>query len=229
MSETTPASPAARHPASGRGCGAEDAEDAEDTAQGPARTPLRADAARNVKQIRAAALDAFRGRGLHIPLEDVATAAGVSKATIYNRFGGRGGLIDAVIEDLVAADIRQAIDRAHALRDPWQRIACYVADHRDLLYREPTVIDIILLDYPDSPRFIALCDLAAHATQALIADGHRAGVVRDDFTIDDFNHATIATALTLKHWPKPVRADYDRRTRHFLDSMRPQRPPSPTA
>src|SRR5579875_3647114 len=92
----------------------------------PARTggdSLRADAARNAAQIRAAALAAFHGRGLDTPLEQIAAAAGVSKATIYNRFGGRPGLIDAVIEQLVAADLRAAMDGARAPGDPWRRLA----------------------------------------------------------------------------------------------------------
>jgi AcrR family transcriptional regulator len=185
------------------------------------RSTLRADAARNVAQIRAAALAAFRGRGLATPLEEVATAAGVSKATIYNRFGGRDGLVDAVIEELVAADIRQAIARAEAIEDPWARIASYTRDHRDLLYREPAAVDAILMDYPDSPRFVELCHTAADAADRFIRDGHRAGVVRADFTVDDFNHATVATALSLRHWAKPDRVDYDRRTGFFLDSLRP--------
>ncbi|HEY1488191.1 MAG TPA: helix-turn-helix domain-containing protein, partial [Micromonosporaceae bacterium] len=81
---------------------------------------LRADAARNVAQIRAAAIDAFRGRGLDTPLEEIAAAAGVSKATIYNRFGGRDGLIDAVIGDLVATELYAIMEWALGIEDPWQ-------------------------------------------------------------------------------------------------------------
>ena len=94
--------------------------------------PLRADAARNVAQIRAAAIAAFRGRGLDTPLEEIAAAAGVSKATIYNRFGGRAGLIDAVIEKLVAAEMYAIMDKALHVADPWQAIATYLTDRRDL-------------------------------------------------------------------------------------------------
>ena len=67
-----------------------------------ASSTLRSDARRNVDRIRAAAVGVFRERGLSAPLEDVAEAAGVSKATIFNRFGGRIGLIDAVVGELVA-------------------------------------------------------------------------------------------------------------------------------
>jgi AcrR family transcriptional regulator len=181
---------------------------------------LRADAVRNREQIRAAALRAFRGRGLNTPLDEIAAAAGVSKATIYNRFDGRQGLIDAVIEDVVATDVYQAIERARGLADPWERIVSYVTDHRDLQYREPAALDVILMDYPESPRFVAVCDAAKRAARELVEDGHQAGVLRQDFTVDDFNHATIANALTLRHWPRPSRADYDRRTRQFLDAIR---------
>lgn len=68
----------------------------------PSGSGLRADARRNSEQIRAAAIGAFRGQGLTVPMEEVAKAAGVSKATIFNRFGGRIGLIEAVIEEVVA-------------------------------------------------------------------------------------------------------------------------------
>ena len=75
---------------------------------------LRADAQRNVEGIRLAALDVFRVHGLNSPLDEVARAAGVSKGTIYHRFGGRQGLIDAVVEDLVAERIRGIITAVSA-------------------------------------------------------------------------------------------------------------------
>jgi AcrR family transcriptional regulator len=62
-----------------------------------------------------------------MPLEEIATAAGVSKATIYNRFGGREGLIDAVIGELVATEMHAIMDKARQLDDPWRAIATYTA------------------------------------------------------------------------------------------------------
>jgi len=136
-------------------------------ATGPAATSLRADAARNVAQIRAAAIAAFHGRGLGTPLEKIAAAAGVSKATIYNRFGGRAGLIDVVIGKLVAAEMYAIMDKALQVADPWQAIATYVTDRRDLQYREPAFTDALLMAYPDSEQLAAIATAAIDLAREL--------------------------------------------------------------
>jgi AcrR family transcriptional regulator len=183
---------------------------------------LRADAARNVTQIRAAAITAFHGRGLDTPLEQIAAAAGVSKGTIYARFGGRPGLIDAVIGELVAAQLYAIIDRAHQLHDPWERVATYITDRRQLQYREPAFTDTLLMTYPDSPQLVALANNATEATEDLLRHGRAAGVIRPDFTTGDLYYADVANGLALRAGTKPSPSDYDRRTRFFLDSLRPR-------
>jgi AcrR family transcriptional regulator len=188
----------------------------------PAGRPLRADAARNVSQIRAAAIAAFRGRGLSTPLEQIAAAAGVSKGTIYTRFGGREGLIDAVIGELVAAELYAIMDNAWQVRDPWERIATYVTGRRDLQYREPAFTDALLMTYPDSPQLAALAAKATKVTGELVQQARAAGVIRSDFTVGDLYYADVANGLALRTGTKPGRADYDRRTRFFLDSLRPR-------
>jgi AcrR family transcriptional regulator len=190
-----------------------------DAAQAPGAS-LRADAARNVAQIRTAAIAAFRGRGLGTPMEEIAAAAGVSKATIYNRFGGRAGLIDAVIGKLVAAEMYAIMDKARQLADPWQAIATYVTDRRDLQYREPAFTDALLMTYPDSAQLVATARAATDMTASLVQQGQDAGVIRRDFTAEDLYYADVANGLALRKLPRPVRRDYDRRTRFFLDSLR---------
>ena len=185
-----------------------------------AAAPLRADAARNVAQIRSAAIAAFRGRGLGTPLEEIAAAAGVSKGTIYNRFGGRQGLIDAVIGELVAAQMYAIMDRARRAADPWESIAGYVTDRRDLQFREPAFTDALLMAYPQSRQLVALAEAATAVTGDLVRRGHDAGVLRRDFTAGDLYYADVANGLALRDLPAPARADYDRRTRFFLDGLR---------
>jgi AcrR family transcriptional regulator len=185
-------------------------------------TSLRADAARNVAQIRAAAIAAFHGRGLGTPLEEIAAAAGVSKATIYNRFGGRQGLIDAVIEELVGAEMRTILDRARQPGDPWERLASYITDVRDLQYREPAAVDVHLMTYPGSAQVTAQWNAGRATGIALVRRARQAGVLRADFTADDLYQALVANGLALRHRPKPRRGDYDRRGRFFLDSLHPR-------
>ncbi|ETK35780.1 TetR/AcrR family transcriptional regulator [Microbispora corallina] len=69
----------------------------------------RADAARNRRAILEAAEDLLRRHGPdQVSLEDVAAAAGVSKGTVFHRFGSRTGLMWALIEQRVLA-LREAV------------------------------------------------------------------------------------------------------------------------
>ncbi len=45
-----------------------------------------------------AAAEVFAERGLGAPVDEVARRAGVSKQTIYNRYGGKHGLVKALVE-----------------------------------------------------------------------------------------------------------------------------------
>jgi AcrR family transcriptional regulator len=184
-----------------------------------ARPSLRADARRNTAQIRLAALEAFRERGLAVPLEEVAAAAGVSKATIFNRFGGRTGLVEAVIEEVVAAELYDIIDRTRSVPDPAARVGYYLTAIRDLQYRRPAVNDVLLQEFPHSQRLMEICHAAGEISAELVAAGHAAGALRAGFTADDLHALMVDNALALKHGGMPRRADYDRRTAFVLGGV----------
>jgi AcrR family transcriptional regulator len=60
----------------------------------------RADAARNRERILAAVRDLVRtSTPCDVSIDDIAARAGVGKGTIYRRFGDRGGLMQAVLDD----------------------------------------------------------------------------------------------------------------------------------
>ncbi|ONI74753.1 TetR family transcriptional regulator [Actinosynnema sp. ALI-1.44] len=185
-----------------------------------ARPRLRADAQRNTEQIRRVAIDAFQGRGLTVPLEEVAKAAGVSKATIFNRFGGRIGLIEAVIDEVVANELYAIVDRTRAVEDISERIAYYITAIRDLQYRQPAANDVMLQAYPHAPQLMEICRAAGEINDELIAAGRVSGALRPEFTAGDLHAYIHDNALALKHGPRPARDDYDRRTRFFLDGIR---------
>ena len=60
----------------------------------------RADAARNRIRVLAAAETLFAERGVaEVTMDDVAAAAGVGKGTLYRRFGDKGGLAMALLDE----------------------------------------------------------------------------------------------------------------------------------
>src|ERR1700744_2794506 len=87
--------------------------------------PLRADARRNMQKVMEAAAEAFARDGLDVPLEDIARSAGVRAGTIYNRFGGREGLLDAVVADVAAGWLRGVIRRATGQGTAWDRFPAF--------------------------------------------------------------------------------------------------------
>lgn len=186
----------------------------------PGKPVLRADARRNAEQIRRAAIGAFQGRGLSVPLEEVARAAGVSKATIFNRFGGRVGLIEAVIEDVVANEFYALIDRTRALDGAGERLAYYFTGIRDLQYRQPTANDVLLQEYPHSQQLMDICGAAGEISGELVEAGHASGTLHPDFTDDDLHALMVDSALALKHGDHPPRDAYDRRTAFLLNGIR---------
>lgn len=183
---------------------------------------LRADARRNVDLIRAAAVQVFRERGLAVPLEEVAAAARVSKATIFNRFGGRVGLIDAVIDEVVAVELLGVIDEARSVDGIRERVASYVRAIRQLQYDLPAVNDVLLQEFPESEPLVALCHAGEEFHDELVAEGHAAGILATGVTAGDFQMLATDNALALKHGrTRPSRADYDRRTEFILGGVCP--------
>lgn len=180
---------------------------------------LRSDARRNVEQIRHAAVQVFRSKGFSAPLEEIAAVANVSKATIFNRLGGRVGLIDAVIDDVVAAELQGVIEDARSVVEVRERICFYIEALRDLQYRLPAVNDVLLEQYRESEPLLALCHSGMVFHESLVSEGHAAGVLVAGLMPEDFHALARDNALVLRHGGLPPRADYDRRTAFVIGGI----------
>ncbi|GAB2576604.1 TetR family transcriptional regulator [Paractinoplanes abujensis] len=184
---------------------------------------MRADARRNVEGIRRAALDVFRAGGLTTPLDEVARAAGVSKGTIYHRFGSRTGLIDAVVDELVAARIHAVIDAVDALDGPLLRFEQYLLRTWLLQYDEPAANDVLMRTLPDSEPLTCLFERACHFGTQLLTDAQTAGVVRADITPADLTYLILERGVIVRSCSRQTRADYHRRLDFILRGLRTHR------
>ncbi|MEU6248190.1 helix-turn-helix domain-containing protein [Glycomyces sp. NPDC047010] len=152
-----------------------------------ARRPRR-DARDNEAKLRAAALEIFEDKGLDASLESIAKAAGVSIGTLYNRFGSREGLIDAVIPDIAGARLQTLGAEVLAQPDPKARLETFVRGMIALQRQDPALNDAILRRYPDATALIGICDASTALGQDLIAQAHDAGVLAPEFTQADLFH-----------------------------------------
>lgn len=75
---------------------------------------LRADAARNLNAVLAAAAEVFRDLGADAPLDEIPRRAGVGRATMYRRFPTREHLFAATLR----AQVNTLVEAAEAERMP---------------------------------------------------------------------------------------------------------------
>ncbi|MDR6318346.1 TetR/AcrR family transcriptional regulator [Actinoplanes couchii] len=135
--------------------------------------------------IREAAQVEFSARGLDAPLEAIALAAGVSKGTIYNRFGGRQGLVDAVVEDLVRVKIEQIVAAARAVTDPGERLAAFLRETWRLQFSDPVANDVLTRDHSTSAVIAALCALCSTAGNEFLAQARQERAVNPAVSEND--------------------------------------------
>jgi AcrR family transcriptional regulator len=85
-------------------------------------SPLRSEAAAEKRDrvIQAAARFLREDEGISgFSLDAVAKAAGVTRLTVYNQFGSRPGLLEAVFDDIARRGRLARLNDAMAMADPW--------------------------------------------------------------------------------------------------------------
>jgi AcrR family transcriptional regulator len=182
---------------------------------------MRADARRNMEKVMQAAAEAFAAGGLDVPLEDIARSAGVRAGTIYNRFGGREGLLDAVVADVAATWLRAVIDRATGQDTAWGKFTAFVEGMCEEQAAEPVFNDVFSRRYPDAPALQAVCDQSLAFGAELIRDAQSCGTLRPGFSASDLARIFAVNAYLVRE--RPAGDDGWRRTLQFtLDGLRAQ-------
>lgn len=153
---------------------------------------LRADAVASRAAIVAAATEVYRARGIDVPVEEIAKAAGVGRSTLYRHFPTRESLFAAMLDEVMTQFEQLAAahpDTPDALLELFDAVL-------DLHRGHPAVLaQIARPALPDAAsaerrrRFL-------EAFRQPLATAQAAGVVRDDLRLDDLRILIVMLAST---------------------------------
>lgn len=164
-----------------------------------ART-LRRDARDNAAKLQEAARDLFLAKGLDAPLDEIARTAGVSIGTLYNRFGSREGLIDAVVPELAGSRLKALGEVVAQKTTVRERLEAFATGMIELQLADPALNDAILRRFPDATALVGVCDVSSSLGEDLVREAHEAGVLSRDFATEDLL-ALLWLAGTASHAP----------------------------
>ncbi|GAA4832557.1 TetR/AcrR family transcriptional regulator [Saccharopolyspora rosea] len=170
---------------------------------------LRADARRNRDRIIAAARTAFVDRGIDVPMEEIARAAGVGVGTLYRRFPDRDSLILAVGRDAfqrVRDDAHRATDDEP---DPWRALTGFLHTAADLR----TVVRLSMLSprarsiLSSDPDVEALRNELLAVLDRLVRAAQDNGSLRADVSAGDLAMVMSLVAQGVNGMPEEMRRD----------------------
>lgn len=141
----------------------------------------------------AAAATLFAERGLAVPLEDVARAAGVGVATLYRRFPTRTDLIIEVFERNMARAV-EVVDRALADHRPWDGFCGMVVGLCALQADDPGLRALLTTAFPAASQIEQQVAETVEKMAAVIGRAQQAGVLRADVAVGDVVVALLANA-----------------------------------
>ena len=154
----------------------------------PPVTPLRADAARNLRRILTAAAEAFAEQGGDVPMEEVARRAGVGVGTLYRRFPDREALVVAVVRD----SFETLVDtmRAAQQQEPraWQALVRGMSHSQELRLSTPPTGPLAAASraaLAADPGIRALRGAFVEVLEQLVERAQAEGDLRDDVGAGD--------------------------------------------
>jgi AcrR family transcriptional regulator len=184
------------------------------------RKPLRADAARNVDKIINAARECFRQYGPDVPLQTIASTAGVGPATLFRNFSDKEQLVLAALNRQLRLNVDPVID-----------VALAGTDAAEGLFR---VIDAVMIAASDNANLLGAVagrrDLLTGITGSLIESvgvllgrGQDQGALRVDISLTDMVRL-LAMLIGVVDTMEPGSDAWRRPAALVEDAIRTERP-----
>ena len=181
---------------------------------------LRADARRNRARILEVAREVFASEGLAVPIDTVATRAGIGVGTVYRHFPTKEALFAAIVSDRVQALADEARARVDA-DDPGEAFYAVLQ-----MLAERSATDMALADAfaeagVDITSSLGVCkqDLTA-AVGDLLQRAQDAGAVRTDVSVTDVFALLMSTCLACGRQGREDASE--RLVGVMLDGLRPR-------
>ncbi|MEV0008455.1 helix-turn-helix domain-containing protein [Streptomyces sp. NPDC047973] len=156
---------------------------------------VRADVVRNRAKILAVARECFEEQGLDASLDGIAKRAGVGPGTLYRHFPGRDELVAAVLEDEMIDLEREFTDLQNSRLDAEAKLTRWTEALHRWMTRYAGLPDPLRAALNSGVGCLSVrCQAAIDWTDQLVAEGRRAGVVKDFVTGRELYRATLGLA-----------------------------------
>jgi AcrR family transcriptional regulator len=183
---------------------------------------MRSDALRNRKRILDAARAAFTEHGEDTQMDDIARRAGLGVGTLYRHFTTKEMLVGELIY-LKLSDFAVAVRRkAEQESDPWAAFEGALRDQTDVMAGDASHQR---MPFAASPEAMKRAEPAVRelrdAWGVVIARAKEAGVLREDFEVDDIRTLMCGLgSMMAADASGPMSYDWRRQLDLFLDGVR---------
>jgi AcrR family transcriptional regulator len=185
-------------------------------------TTMRADALRNRQRILDAAREAFTEHGQGAQMDDIARRAGVGVGTLYRHFTTK----DLLVGELIRLKLSEFAERVRLKfeeeSDPWAAFEGGFREQVDVMARDAAHQNMTFATTPEAMQIAgpAVAELR-EAWGAVIARAKEAGVLRQDFAVDDVRTMMCGLGGMMAADARGVMSfDWRRQVDLFLDGVR---------
>jgi AcrR family transcriptional regulator len=185
-------------------------------------TTMRADALRNRQRILDAAREAFTEHGEEAQMDDIARRAGLGVGTLYRHFTTK----DLLVGELIRLKLSEFAERVRLKfeeeSDPWAAFEGGFREQVDVMARDAAHQIMAFAATPDAMRIAApaVAELR-DAWGTVIARAKEAGVLREDFAVDDVRTMMCGLGGMMAADARSAMSfDWRRQVDLFLDGVR---------
>jgi AcrR family transcriptional regulator len=178
---------------------------------------LRADARRNRERIMSAGRELFAREGPQVQMDEIAAHAGVGIGTVYRHFPTKEALLTAMVRDRFQEFAEIAL-AAEDIPDPLEALENVIRTSAETVEGDSgfqlAMMGSNELEWEGIEEQKAAL---AEVVTRIIARAAATGVVRDDFTFDDF--AMMMCGITSTMYFKPGNANWRRHLELILEGV----------